>query len=115
VLEPIDFNGDQFNSVSLSAYPKESIETDPVLAEALGIRWGWQMVKALNWNTVTILSCHSKSVVASIDHIIKYCKELMSELDITNIVFVKHGLNSVSYSLISLSKHVGCRLTLMLL
>jgi len=36
VLDPIDFNGDQFNSVSLLAYPKESIETDPVHAEALG-------------------------------------------------------------------------------
>lgn len=33
----------------------------------------------------------------------------MSELDITNIVFVKDSLNSVSYSLISLSKHVGHR------
>lgn len=54
-------------------------------------------------------SYHSKSVVSSIDHIIQYCKELMSELDITNIVFVKDSLNSVSYSLISLSKHVGHR------
>jgi hypothetical protein len=36
----------------------------------------------------------------------------MSELDIANIVFVKHCLNSVSYSLISLSKHVGRRTSL---
>ncbi|PNX62624.1 ribonuclease H, partial [Trifolium pratense] len=108
---------DQSNSVVLSACRKEGTVTDPVLAEALGVRWGLQMAKHLNWNTVTIISdaevvvncVNSNYVFAAIDHIIQDCQELLLDMDRSHVVYVKRSLNSVAHSLVKLSKEVGCR------
>jgi ribonuclease HI len=74
---------DQPNSIYISACRKENIEIDHLLAEVLGIRWGLQTAKDLNWQIVTIMSdaevvvkcINSKVYVAAIDDIVQDCRE----------------------------------------
>ncbi|MCH79497.1 isoflavone-7-O-methyltransferase [Trifolium medium] len=108
---------DQPNSVYISACRNESIEIDPLLAEVLGIRWGLQTAKDLNWPTVTIVSdaevvvkcINSKAHVAAIDHIVQDCRVLLLDFHDPNVMFVKRDLNIVAHSLVNLSKQAGCR------
>jgi ribonuclease HI len=108
---------DQPNSIYISACRKENIEIDPLLAEVLGIRWGLQTAKDLNWQTVTIMSdaevvvkcINSKVYVAAIDHIVQDCRELLLAFQSTNVMFIKRDLNVVAHSLVNLSKLAGCR------
>lgn len=78
---------DCIDSISFAACRRENISTDPILAEALGVRWSLQLAKdhhmlkvIIASDVAVVVNCiNSKSYVAAIDPIIQDCKMLMSE------------------------------------
>lgn len=71
--------------VILATCKKESIETDPILAEALGIRWCLQLAIDQQLQNVVIFSdalvvvncIKGRTCVAAIEHIVQDCISLM--------------------------------------
>jgi ribonuclease HI len=107
----------QSGHVVLSACRKELIDVEPVLAEALGVRWCLQKAIELNLKDIVIVSdaaivvnCfNSNNSVAVIDLVIQDCKLLIEQLDRVVVTHVRRHLNVVAHGLVGFSNVVGTK------
>ncbi|XP_024626573.1 uncharacterized protein [Medicago truncatula] len=105
----------QRGEVVLSKCKKEEIGVDPIVAEALGVRWALQALTEHGINSVTIhsdaanvVNCiNGKSSFASINMVAQDCRDLMSSLSDVCIMFISRGQNSDAHNLAALAKIVG--------
>ncbi|CAJ2678968.1 unnamed protein product [Trifolium pratense] len=102
----------------LSACRKDLIVVEPVLAEAMGVRWCLQQAIASNMKDIVIFSdaatvvhCINSNVsVAVIALVIQDCKLLMEQLDRVVVSHVRPHLNSVAHGLASFFRNVGTQM-----
>ncbi|XP_045789429.1 uncharacterized protein LOC123884387 [Trifolium pratense] len=95
----------QSGHVVLSACRKELIDVEPVLAEAIGVRWCLQKAIELNMTDIvivsdaaTVVSCiNSNKPVAVIDLVIQDCNLLIEQLDSVVVTHVRRHLNVVAH------------------
>jgi ribonuclease HI len=103
--------------VVLSACRKDLIDIEPVLAEAMGVRWCLQQAITSNMmdivifsDAATVVNCINSNVsVAVIELVIQDCKLLMEQLDRVVVTHVRRHLNSVAHGLASFSRNVGTK------
>jgi len=106
----------QDNSVSLSVV-KDNINSEPLLAEALGIHWGLQLAVSQQRRKVTIPTdaqtvapwFDRKLVVATINHVILDCNELTNSLNVVKIDHISRKLNVKAHKLVGLARDVGSK------
>jgi ribonuclease HI len=86
----------------MSACHKDNISIEPLLAEALGVCWGLQLAVAKQWRKVkiytdaqTVAQCFDrKIVVATINHVILDCKELIRNLNVVKVEYISRMLKT---------------------
>jgi ribonuclease HI len=104
--------------VVLSACRKELIDVEPVLAEAIGVRWCLQKAIEANMKDIviasdaaTVVNCiNSNKSIAVIEIVIQDCKLLIEQLDRVVVTHVRRHLNSVAHGLAKFSNVVGTKL-----
>ena len=104
------------DSVYFSACNKEEVSIEPVLAEALAIRWCLQLAKEKGLQDVTIQSdalavveCfRGSNSLASIDLIVQDCKALMEDFSSVSINYVCRNLNVLAHRLVGHAVQAGC-------
>ncbi|XP_045789329.1 uncharacterized protein LOC123884299 [Trifolium pratense] len=107
----------QVGNVVLSACRKEFIDVEPVLAEALGVRWCLQKAIEANMKDIvivsdaaTVVNCiNSNQSIAVIEIVIQDCKLLIEQLDSVVVTHVRRHLNSVAHGLAKFSNVVGTK------
>ncbi|GAU21787.1 hypothetical protein TSUD_329120, partial [Trifolium subterraneum] len=100
-----------------SACKREEISVDPLMAEALGVRWALQLVVDQGINSVSIhsdaanvVNCiNRKSSFAAINLIAEDCRNLMTCLANVCDLFVSRTQNSDAHNLASLARIMGNR------
>jgi ribonuclease HI len=102
---------DRTGAVDLSA-----CKLDPLLAEALGVRWCLQTAVTLNLqqgtissDAATVVKCLNSNLCIANKSIILDCELLMEQLGSVNVCHVRRHLNVVSHNLAKLSKSVGSK------
>jgi ribonuclease HI len=99
----------QIGESIFSACKRESLSVEPVMAEALGIRWALQAAIDQGLSSVSISSdaenvvhCITKrATFASIEIIAQDCRELMNNLVNVSVSFVRREQNSEAHNLVS--------------
>ncbi|PNY04967.1 ribonuclease H [Trifolium pratense] len=103
--------------ISFSACRKENLLVDPLLAEALAIRWCLQVAKDQNLKEVIIQSdalvvvecIRGSNSIACIELIVTDCKLLMSTFSSVSINYVCRDLNVLAHRLVGYAMQVGCK------
>ncbi|GAU33864.1 hypothetical protein TSUD_66510 [Trifolium subterraneum] len=102
---------------TFSACKCDDIAVDPIMAEALGVRWAIQFVREQGLQSVCIFS-DAANVVDCICNKVKFdaiemvaqdCRELLSSLPNVSVVFVRRDQNIDAHNLASLARLVGNR------
>jgi ribonuclease HI len=109
---------DSSSSVFFSACLADSIEVEPVLAEAMGIRWSLQLALehklthiSLASDADVVVNCiNFNCYVAAIEPIILDCKLLMAKFEFVSVKHVRRTMNVVAHDLVCLSRTVGSKL-----
>ncbi|CAJ2645003.1 uncharacterized protein LOC123895600 [Trifolium pratense] len=107
----------QVGETIFSACKREFISVEPIVAEALGIRWALQTAIAqgmssfcISSDAMNVVSCITKKgTFASIDIIAQDCRDLTSGLTNVSVLFVRTEQNDEAHNLASLAKFVGNR------
>jgi len=107
----------QMGDTCLSKCKREDIDVEPLLAEALGVRWAIQVAKDERITSITIhsdaanvVSCiNGRSNFATIDMVAQDCRDLMSSMDNVSVVWVDRNQNCDAHNLASLARIVGNR------
>lgn len=100
-----------------SKKPGRDIHVDPMLAEAMGVRWALQYATAQGIQSVEVISdalgvvnCVNKnSVVLSIEPVVYDCWKLLEKIPFVTVKHVNKELNSEAHNLASLAKIVGTK------
>ncbi|XP_045822165.1 uncharacterized protein LOC123915058 [Trifolium pratense] len=100
-----------------SACKREDITAEPLLAEALGVRWALQVATDQGVNSVSIYSdaanvvncINKRSNFAAINLIAQDCRNLMAGLGNVSVMFISRTQNCDAHNLVSLAKVVGSR------
>ncbi|CAJ2654058.1 unnamed protein product [Trifolium pratense] len=100
-----------------SACKREDITAEPLLAEALGVRWVLQVATDQGINSISIYSdathvvncINKRSNFAAINLIAQECRNLMAGLTNASVMFVSRTQNCDAHNLASLAKVVGSR------
>ncbi|XP_045830934.1 uncharacterized protein LOC123922244 [Trifolium pratense] len=103
--------------VDAGACKREDITAEPLLAEALGVRWVLQVATDQGINSVSIYSdtahvvnfINKRSNFAAINLIAQECRNLMAGLTNASVMFVSRTQNCDAHNLASLAKVVGSR------
>ncbi|PNX86195.1 Isoflavone-7-O-methyltransferase [Trifolium pratense] len=91
---------------------------DPVMAEALSVRWAFQFVREQGLHSVCIFSdaanvvdCISNKVkIDAIEMVAQDCRELLSSLPNVSVLFVRRDQNIDAHNLASLPRLVEIEL-----
>ncbi|CAJ2652968.1 unnamed protein product [Trifolium pratense] len=102
---------------TFSACKCDDIAVDPIMAEALGVRWAIQFVREQGLHSVCIFSdaenvvnCIAKKVkIDAIEMVAQDCRELLSSLPNVSVLFVRRDQNIDAHNLASLARLVGNR------
>lgn len=108
---------DREGRVILAASRKEVTTIDPLLAEALGVRWGLQLAMEQQLEEVIILTdvlmvvncINGKSFIATIDLVIEDCKVLMNVIGSVSVSHIGRQLNMEAYNSVGIAKAVGSK------
>ncbi|MCI01803.1 isoflavone-7-O-methyltransferase, partial [Trifolium medium] len=101
--------------VMFAACKKSDLVALPVVAEALGLRWGLQTIMDLNLSHVLVeldasqvINCLKGELsLASIDPFILDCKQLLTNLVDVSVSFIKRCCNEAAHQLAQGAKTVG--------
>jgi ribonuclease HI len=108
-------NHDMITTFSASKY--DDIAVDPVMAEALGVRWAIQLVREQGLQSAFIYSdaanvvdcIYNKVKIAAIEMVTQDCRDLLSSLPNVSVLFVRREQNVDAHNLASLARLVGNR------
>jgi exonuclease III/ribonuclease HI len=108
---------DQDGRTILSCCCRENISVEPLLAEALGVRWAIQVALeqgitsiSINLDALNVVNClNNKSKFAAIELVVQDCKELMKGFSNVVVQFVSRELNVEAHTLASLARNVGSK------
>jgi ribonuclease HI len=98
----------------LSACKREDITAEPLLAEALGVRWALQVAIEQGISSVSIYSdaanvvncINKRSNFATINLIAQDCRNLMDGMENVSVMFISRSQNLDAHNLASLAKVV---------
>jgi ribonuclease HI len=102
-------------NVYFSACKKEELTTDPVVAEALAIRWCLQLAKEkglhdfrIQSDALALVECfRGSNSLACNDLIIADCKSLMNEFGSVSVNYVSRNLNELAHRLVGYAMQNG--------
>ncbi|GAU27247.1 hypothetical protein TSUD_125270 [Trifolium subterraneum] len=115
LLRGVVFRWNENAQVIFAATKRTDMRADPVLAEALALRWGINVVTDLRLNNVifeidavnVVNCCKGFKFIASIDPFIVDCNELLSKLVNCSIKYVSRICNSAAHELAQTAKTMG--------
>jgi hypothetical protein len=103
--------------VVYAAMERADVVAEPVLAEALGLRWGMLLVRRLHLRNVmfeldasVVVNCFNGLLhIANLEPFIKNCLELSTSLDGCSVVYVNRLCNIAAHELAQAAKTLGSR------
>jgi len=107
----------QVGETVLRLCKRDNIYVDPLMAEALGVRWAIQVASAQGITSASFFSdasnvvnaINGRSTFAAINFIVQDCRDLMSPMLDVSVMFVSKNHNCDAHNLVSLAKIVGDR------
>jgi ribonuclease HI len=108
-------NQDMITTFSASKF--DDIAVDPMMAEALGVRWAIHLVREQGLHSVSIYSdaanvvdcIYNKVKIAAIEIVAQDCRELLFSLTNVNVLFIRREQNVDAHNLASMARLVGNR------
>jgi hypothetical protein len=108
---------DSSTAVRVSACLFDNIEVEPLVAEAMGVRWCLQFAIDHNMKRISLASdaavvvnsLNIKCCIAALDSIILDCKMLVKQFEFVSVYYVRRSSNVIAHKLIGLSRSIGSK------
>lgn len=101
------------NSITYSACRREEFVVNPVMAEALGMRWTLGLAAELGISNATIPTVVSyinqRTTIADLDPVISDCRTYLNRDVNLNVIHVNRCNNAAAHDLASLARRCGTR------
>lgn len=111
---------DSGGRVLFATTKREDVRVNPLLAEALGLRWCLSWAKDQNFDTLIIESdaemvvrcLHGQVSIASIENVVFDCRDLLSQMLNTRVLSIRRARNAAARGLVGVARNLGSKIWL---